>query len=249
MAVNEEWVIGIHAVTEFLQQYPDQIKKVLIQKGRTDARLNNLVALIESAGIYVEPVERKKLDQQISGSHQGVAALCLLKENHHDEKYLWSLLDSLDHDPLILVLDEVTDPHNLGACLRTADAAGVDAVIITKNRSAPLNMTVRKVASGAAETVTLVTVTNLSRTIKAMQARGVWVVGTAGEATKSIHSQELTGALALVMGSEGKGLRRLTREDCDFLVSIPMAGSLSSLNVSVATGVCLFEAQRQRLKP
>ena len=247
MAVNEQWVMGIHAVTELLHQYPDQIKKVLVLSGRTDSRLTTLMALVESVGLQIEQVDRKTLDKQVGGSHQGVAALCSFQDNSHDEKFLWSLLDSMDHDPLILVLDEITDPHNLGACLRTADAAGVDAVVITKNRSAPLNMTVRKVASGAAETVTLVPVTNLSRTIKAMQERGIWVVGTAGEAPKSIHSQDLTGPLALIVGSEGKGMRRLTREDCDFLVSIPMAGSLSSLNVSVATGVCLFEAMRQRL--
>ncbi len=248
MAVHEQWVMGIHAVKELLHQYPDQIKKIMVQKGRSDARLNALMTLAESSGINVTAVERKILDQQVGSAHQGVAAQCSLQDNGHDEKFLWSLLDSLDHDPLILVLDEITDPHNLGACLRTADAAGVDAVIITKNRSAPLNMTVRKVASGAAETVTLVTVINLSRTIKALQGKGIWVVGTADEAAKSIHSQDLTGPLALVMGSEGRGMRRLTREDCDFLVSIPMVGSLSSLNVSVATGVCLFEALRQRVK-
>ena len=144
------------------------------------------------------------------------------------------------------MLDEVTDPHNFGACLRSADAAGVDAVIVPKDRSAPLNQTVRKVASGAAETVPVVMVTNLSRSLKALQERGVWLCGAAGEAEKTLFQQDLTGPLALLMGSEGKGLRRLTREACDYLVAIPMAGEVSSLNVSVAAGVCLFEAVRQR---
>ena len=144
------------------------------------------------------------------------------------------------------MLDEVTDPHNLGACLRTADAAGVDAVIVPKDNSASLNMTVRKVASGAAEKVNLVAVTNLARTLAALQERGIWISGTAGEADHSLYQADFTGATAIVMGSEGKGLRRLTREHCDFLISIPMAGVVSSLNVSVAAGVCLFEAVRQR---
>ena len=153
----------------------------------------------------------------------------------------------LDNEMLMrYVLDEVTDPHNLGACLRSADAAGVDAVIVPKDRSAPLNLTVRKVASGAAETVPLFAVTNLSRTLKDLQQRGIWLCGTAGEAEKTLYQQDLTGPLAILMGSEGKGLRRLTRETCDYLVSIPMAGAVSSLNVSVAAGICLFEAVRQR---
>ncbi len=145
-----------------------------------------------------------------------------------------------------MVLDEITDPHNLGACLRSAGAAGVHAVIIPRDRSANLNATVRKVASGAAETVNLVVVTNLARCLQQLKERGIWLVGTDANAEKSLYEQELAGPLALVMGSEGRGLRRLTREKCDFLVSIPMAGAVSSLNVSVATGILLFEAIRQR---
>ncbi|MBL4819924.1 MAG: 23S rRNA (guanosine(2251)-2'-O)-methyltransferase RlmB [Gammaproteobacteria bacterium] len=241
-------VMGIHAVTELLNQHPTQIKQLLVQEGRSDARLKAVLTLADAAGISAETVARKDLDENVGGSHQGVAARCEFLDSTRDEKFLWTMLDNIQHDPLILVLDEITDPHNLGACLRTADAAGVDAVIIPKNRSAALNMTVRKVASGAAETVNLVAITNLSRTLKALQQRGIWVVGTAGEATKSLHEQDLTGPLAVVMGSEGHGLRRLTREGCDFLVSIPMSGKLSSLNVSVATGICLFEVLRQRQK-
>ena len=147
---------------------------------------------------------------------------------------------------LLLVLDEVTDPHNLGACLRTADAAGVHAVIVPKDRSAQLNMTARKVACGAAETIPFVAVTNLSRTLESLQERGIWIAGAAGEAQSTLYEIDLRVPIAIVMGSEGKGLRRLTREHCDYLMSIPMAGALSSLNVSVATGLCLFEAVRQR---
>jgi 23S rRNA (guanosine2251-2'-O)-methyltransferase len=156
------------------------------------------------------------------------------------------LLDRTEGPPLILVLDGVTDPHNLGACLRTADAAGALAVIVPKDKSATLTPTVRKVACGAAEVIPLVAVTNLARTLEKLQQRGLWVVGTAGEAEQELYQQDLTGPTILIMGAEGKGMRRLTREHCDYLVRLPMAGSVSSLNVSVATGVCLFEALRQR---
>jgi len=159
---------------------------------------------------------------------------------------LEELLERSERAPLILVLDGVTDPHNLGACLRTADAAGVTAVVIPKDKSATLTPVVRKVACGAAEVIPLVAVTNLARTLEKLQQRGLWVVGTAGEAEQQIYQQDLTGPLVMIMGAEGKGMRRLTRDHCDFLVKLPMAGSVSSLNVSVATGVCLFEAVRQR---
>jgi 23S rRNA (guanosine2251-2'-O)-methyltransferase len=159
---------------------------------------------------------------------------------------LEELLDRAEGPPLLLMLDGVTDPHNLGACLRTADAAGVQAVIIPKDKSASLNATVRKVACGAAEVIPLVAVTNLARTLEKLKKRGLWVVGTAGEAEQDVYDVDMTGPTVLVMGAEGKGMRRLTRELCDFLVRLPMSGSVSSLNVSVATGVCLFEAVRQR---
>ena len=159
---------------------------------------------------------------------------------------LLQFVEQSEQPSLILVLDGVTDPHNLGACLRSADAAGVHAVVVPKDKSADLSPTVRKVACGAAEVVPFVRVTNLSRTLEALKERGVWLFGAAGEAEKSIYDNDLTGSMALVMGAEGAGLRRLTREHCDHLVKLPMAGSVSSLNVSVATGVCLFEAVRQR---
>jgi 23S rRNA (guanosine2251-2'-O)-methyltransferase len=163
------------------------------------------------------------------------------------EAALDELLGRLEVPPFLLVLDGVTDPHNLGACLRSADAAGVDAVVVPRDKSADLNATSRKVACGAAEVVPFVRVTNLSRTLQALKARGVWLFGAAGEAEKSLYDNDLTLSMALVMGAEGSGLRRLTREQCDYLVRLPMSGSVSSLNVSVATGICLFEAVRQRL--
>jgi 23S rRNA (guanosine2251-2'-O)-methyltransferase len=162
------------------------------------------------------------------------------------ENELPEFLDALPHPAFLLILDGIQDPHNLGACLRTADAAGVDAVILPRDRSAPLNATVRKVACGAAEFVPVVRVTNLARIMRAIRDRGIWVYGAAGEAESTLYQTDLSGPLALVLGGEGKGLRRLTREHCDGLVSIPLDGSVSSLNVSVATGVCLFEARRQR---
>lgn len=243
--MKEQWVIGIHAVRELLQQ-DGNVKQLCIQAGRSDSRVEELIELATSAGIPVENMPRRALDQLVNGRHQGVAAQAVFSESTLHERDLRRLLEGLDHDPFLLVLDEVTDPHNLGACLRSADAAGVDAVIIPKDRSAPLNMTVRKVASGAAETIPLVAVTNLNRTLKELKEFGIWLCGTAGEAEKSLYQQDLTGPLALIMGSEGKGLRRLTQEACDFLVAIPMAGKVASLNVSVAAGVCLFEAVRQR---
>jgi len=162
------------------------------------------------------------------------------------EAMLDELLDRTEGAPLLLVLDGVTDPHNLGACLRTADAAGALAVLVPKDKSATLTPTVRKVACGAAEVIPLVAVTNLARTLEKLQQRGLWIVGTAGEAEQELYDQDLTGPTIIIMGAEGKGMRRLTREHCDYLVRLPMAGSVSSLNVSVATGVCLFEAMRQR---
>lgn len=261
---NKEWVYGIHAVSELLRQHPEDVLELLIQEDRDDSRINELKGLATAAGVTWQAVERRALDKRLrslqTGAgqqgaaqqgtvHQGVVALCRLGGSVLDERDLMLLLDSLAHPALLLVLDEVTDPHNLGACLRTADAAGVDALIVPKDRAAQLNMTVRKVACGAADTMPFVVVTNLSRTLEALRERGIWVAGAAGEADATIYSIDFKAPTAIVMGSEGKGLRRLTREHCDYLMSIPMAGALSSLNVSVATGLCLFEAVRQRRLP
>ncbi len=247
MSKQQEWVWGIHAVGELLRQRAPQVLKLLILAGRSDERINELRALALAAGLTVEEVDRKQLDKLAEGNHQGALALCEVNYGVRSEKQLAVALDSLaSQAPLILILDGITDPHNFGACLRSADAAGVAAVIVPKDKSAPLNATVRKVACGAAETVPIYAVTNLARTLETLKQRGIWLAGLAGEAKVSLSQQDLTGPLAIAMGSEGEGLRRLTREACDYLISIPMAGSVSSLNVSVATGVTLFEAVRQR---
>lgn len=272
----KEWVIGIHAVAEVLKTNPQDVVELLIQQERSDQRVDAIRQMAAEVGITATEVQKTTLEKRLQGAagrrdrrspdaagprapgpraeaprkvpvHQGVAVLCQWRDTTRDEAFLMKLLDGLGHPPLLLILDEITDPHNLGACLRTADAAGVDAVIVPKDNSAALNMTVRKVAVGAAEKVNLVAVTNLSRTLAALQERGVWIAGAAGEAGQSLYETDLKGPIALALGSEGKGLRRLTREHCDYLVSIPMAGVVSSLNVSVAAGVCLFEAVRQRM--
>jgi 23S rRNA (guanosine2251-2'-O)-methyltransferase len=238
-------VFGIHAVTTLLNRDPERVKRLFIVQGRVDPKVEKILALAEQAGIHVETISKHRLEERVDGVHQGVLAeakpLPIL-----GDKELFKLMDEVEHSPLLLVLDGVTDPHNLGACLRTADAAGVAAVIAPRDKSAPLNATAIKVACGAADAVPYFQVTNLSRTLNQLQERGVWVVGTAGEAEGSIYQTDLTGPLALVMGAEGKGMRRLTREQCDLLIKIPMAGEVSSLNVSVATGVTLFEIVRQR---
>lgn len=241
-----ELVYGIHAVDALLRNSPAAVQCLWVQAGREDKRMSAVLDLARNQGVQVERVGRAELDQRVNGRHQGVIAEVEGVSRQWDEKAILQLLDELDHPALILVLDGVTDPHNLGACLRSADAAGVDAVIVPRDKSADLNPTVRKVACGAAETVPFARVTNLSRTLQALQERGVWVYGAAGEAEKTIYNSDLSGSVALVMGSEGSGLRRLTRENCDHLIKLPMAGSVSSLNVSVATGVCLFEVVRQR---
>ncbi|ATZ95692.1 23S rRNA (guanosine(2251)-2'-O)-methyltransferase RlmB [Dickeya fangzhongdai] len=240
-----EIIYGIHAVKALLEQDPQRFLEVFTLKGREDRRLQPLIAELEASGITVQVANRQWLDDKVEGAvHQGIVAR--VKEGRqYQENDLPGLLASLD-TPFLLVLDGVTDPHNLGACLRSADAAGVHAVIVPRDRSAQLNATAKKVACGAAETVPLIRVTNLARTLRFLQEQNVWIVGTAGEADHTLYQSKLTGPLALVMGAEGEGMRRLTREHCDELISIPMAGSVSSLNVSVATGICLFEAVRQR---
>ena len=241
-----DWVYGIHAIESLLIHNHDSILQLYIQHGRGDQRMEAVLARAARLGIKVTEVSKAELDEKVDGVHQGVVAMCRELKLEKSEGFLKQLLDGLDHPPFLLALDGVTDPHNLGACLRSAEAAGVDAVIVPKDKSALMTPTVRKVACGAAEIVPFVAVTNLVRSLKVLQDRGIWVQGAAGEATQSLYKSDLRGPLALVMGSEGKGLRRLTREQCDSLFSIPMAGEVSSLNVSVSAGVCLFEAVRQR---
>ncbi|WP_115717388.1 23S rRNA (guanosine(2251)-2'-O)-methyltransferase RlmB [Gallaecimonas mangrovi] len=243
--MSQDWIFGIHAVEGAIERQPESLIKLWVARERHDQRLAEVLANAEAMGLAIEWVAKKTLDEKSKGAvHQGVMAQIKAAKALNENK-LAELLEQASQ-PLLLVLDGVTDPHNLGACLRTADAAGVAAVIVPKNNSASLNATVRKVACGAAETVPLVEVTNLARTLRSLKEQGIWVVGTAGETDKTLFGTKLTGPMALVMGAEGKGLRRLTREHCDELIAIPMAGLVSSLNVSVATGVCLFEIVRQR---
>lgn len=241
-----EVVYGIHALQSLLER-GEAPSELWLQSG-AEKRLEELAATAERLGARLVRQSRDRLDQITQGAaHQGVVAFCqpLVAEG---EESLWLKLRAwaAPTPPLLLVLDGVTDVHNFGACLRSADAAGVHGVIVAKDKAAPLNATVRKVACGAAEVVPVYQVTNLSRTLEKLKQEGVWIAGTAGEATTSLYALDFTGPMALVMGAEGKGMRRLTREACDHLVKLPMAGQVSSLNVSVATGICLFEAVRQR---
>lgn len=240
-----ELIYGLHAVQSLLKSSPQRVKELLALRGRDDQRIQKILGQAQKLAIPIRWQTRAELDKACDGNHQGVAVYASPGQTF-DEHFLWRLVEDSSEVPFLLILDGVTDPHNLGACIRSADAAGVHAVIVPKDNSAGLNETVRKVACGAADVVPLVPVTNLARTIKRLQELGVWVVGAAGEADINVYDGPLTGPLAIAMGAEGKGLRRLTREHCDHLVKIPMAGSVSSLNVSVATGVCLFEAVRQR---
>ena len=241
--MKNEFIYGIHTVTALLERAPERIETLQVLEGRGDKRMQQLLSEAERANIHIERVSRDVLDK-FDAKHQGVVAL-LANNFEYRETDLKGLIER-SASPLLLILDGVTDPHNLGACLRSADAAGVDAVIAPRDNAASLTPVVRKVACGAAEVIPFVQVTNLARTLRDLKEWGVWIVGTAGEAETLIYEQDLTGPIAIAMGAEGSGLRRLTREHCDFLVKLPMVGSVSSLNVSVATGICLFEAVRQR---
>lgn len=238
-------VYGLHAVQALLERDAGNIEKLLIAEQRKDKRLQSLLDKAARKNIHINFHPRAALDDiAAGGKHQGVIAYY----RGHDRQALdlAGILAEVEGDAFILVLDGVQDPHNLGACLRSADAAGVHAVLVPKDNSVGLTPVVHKVACGAAESVPLIEVTNLARSLDWLKQQGIWLVGADGEADTSIHDAKLNGPLALVMGGEGKGLRRLTREACDVLVKIPMQGSVASLNVSVAAGICLFEALRQR---
>jgi 23S rRNA (guanosine2251-2'-O)-methyltransferase len=239
---------GIHAVRVMLSRSPQRVRRVLVGPGRDAGRLAELKALAVRAGVEVASADAVLLDRLADGGrHQGVVAE-IVPQAGDPETQLEEALEAAQGPPLLLVLDGVQDPHNLGACLRSADAAGASAVIVPRDRAAGLTPVVRKVAAGAAETVPFVAVVNLARTLRELKERDIWLVGTDDSADKTLYDADLSGPIALVMGSEGEGMRRLTRECCDQLVSIPMAGAVESLNVSVATGVALFEAVRQRKK-
>lgn len=246
--MSEEFVFGWHAVDAVLKKEPERLQEVWIQKGRQDRRVQQITDGLDQLGVVWQVVHRKELDSRVAGAHQGIVAR-VAESRGWSEDDLFAMLASRSEPPLLLILDGVTDPHNLGACMRTADAAGVAAVIVPKDKSATLNPTARKVACGAAETVPFVRVTNLARCLRALQEKGIWLIGTAGEAGDSLYRADFNGPVGLVMGAEGKGMRRLTREHCDQLIKIPMQGLVDSLNVSVATGVCLYEAVRQRTGP
>jgi len=238
-------VFGLHAVQALLEKQPDRIIQLYVQKDRKDQKMQQALDLAQRHRIKIELLTRTELDRLTQNAvHQGLAASChkakTLSENDLDQ------LITKSEKPLFLILDGIQDPHNLGACLRCADAAGVDALIVPRDKSVSITSTVSKVACGAAETVPFVQVTNLARTLRDMKDQGVWLFGAAGEAENTLYQADFKQPAAIILGAEGQGLRRLTREHCDMLLTIPMRGSVSSLNVSVATGIFLFEALRQR---
>lgn len=243
--MKNKMIFGFHAVTARLRHDASSVEEIYIDAERHDRRMQEMLRAAEAAKVRIIQTEGQRLDGMVgTRRHQGVVAKAgeLSLARNLDE-----LLDAIEGPPLLLILDGVTDPHNLGACLRVADGAGAHAVIAPKDRAVGLNATAAKVASGAAETVPYITVTNLARTMRELKERDIWLIGTTDDAEKGLYEADFSGPAAIVMGSEGEGMRRLTRENCDVLVSIPMHGAVESLNVSVASGVCLYEARRQRI--
>lgn len=243
--MKSKMIFGFHAVTARLRHEAVSVEEIYIDSGRNDRRMQDLIHAAKAAKVRIIPCDDDRLNNMVgTRRHQGVVAKAgeLSLARNLDE-----LLDAIDGPPLLLILDGITDPHNLGACLRVADGAGAHAVIAPKDRAVGLNATAEKVASGAAETVPYITVTNLARTMRELKEREILLIGTTDDAELGLYQADFSGASAIVMGSEGEGMRRLTRENCDILVSIPMFGSVESLNVSVASGVCLYEARRQRI--
>ncbi|WP_040941498.1 23S rRNA (guanosine(2251)-2'-O)-methyltransferase RlmB [Xanthomonas campestris] len=247
MSKQNQWIVGVNAVASSVENDADNVREVLIEAGSKNPRLTEIEEQARRKGIDVRRVNTQALDG-VGGQvrHQGVAAR-YAAARLWAENELEGLVQAAQGRALVLILDGVQDPHNLGACLRSAAAAGVTAVVIPKDKSATVNATVRKTSAGAADRIPVVAVTNLARCLRDLQKQGVWLYGLAGEAEASLYSVDLRGNVGLVLGGEGDGLRRLTREHCDGLVKIPMPGDIESLNVSVATGVTLFEAVRQRL--
>ncbi len=240
---SHEIIYGIHAVEAALRNQPENVLQVFMQQGRNDKRIKKILDIAKNSGVSIQSISNEKLKEKCPRArHQGVVA-----EIRAGRSGTVTLDDVLEKESLLLlVLDEVQDPHNIGACLRTADAIGVDAVVVSKNRSPALTPVIRNVASGAAETVPYIMVSNIARALEKIKENNVWVMGTSGDASHTIYDCKVNNRLALVMGSEGKGMRRLSREACDELVSIPMQGSVESLNISVATAVCLYEIRRQQ---
>ncbi len=245
--MNVTKIFGIHAVQAALDFSADKIKHIWVDNQRQDKRLQPLLKQLKGLSLNIEKADRKRLDKLTDGkNHQGIVAEVELPGVHSEEE-LKHRVTTMDDMPFFLILDQVQDPHNLGACLRSADAAGVHGVIITKDNSAGITPTVCKVASGAAETMPVYQVTNLARTLRWMKEQNIWIVGSTGDTDQSIFKTDLNMPLAIVMGTEGTGMRRLTQEQCDFLVKIPMVGQVESLNVSVAAGIMIYEAFKQRI--
>lgn len=244
----DTWIIGLHAVRIALERAPELARELRVAGTRADRRAGAIVALAQAAGVAVTQVAAIALDAEPGGVHQGVA-LRAAAAGELAEEDLYARVEEAPRPPLLLLAEGITDPRNLGALLRAADGAGADAVVVPRSRSAPLSPAVYKTASGAATTMPVCRVANLARAIDRLKAHGVWVVGLADGATEAWHAVDLRGAVAIVVGAEGEGLKRLTRESCDFLASIPMAGAAESLNVAVAAGIALYEAVRQRSAP
>ena len=239
-------LVGFHAITSRLRQKPETVREIYVDAGRADARAKDLRALAQRLNVRVIPVDSARLDGMAGGTrHQGVVAQA---DPLQMPQFIEDVLEGLAEPPLLLILDGVQDPHNLGACLRVADGAVAHAVIAPKDRSVGLTTAAAKVASGAAESVPYIVVTNLARTMRELKERNIWLVGADDAAPEPLYKARLEGALGWVLGAEGEGLRRLTKDTCDYLVSIPMMGSVESLNVSVASGICLYEARRRRMK-
>lgn len=244
MTAAPKILFGFHAVTVRLKTAPQSIHEIYVDASRRDQRMRQFTARAQEAGVRLIDSDDERL-HKLCGTHrhQGVVAKV---ESVAQARSLDDLLDGLNEPPLLLVLDGVTDPHNLGACLRVADGAGAHAVVAPKDHAVGINATVAKVASGAAETVPYFMVTNLARTLNELKERNIWIIGTSDDAPKTLYEVDLKGPVALVLGAEGAGMRQLTRKTCDELVNLPMRGAVESLNVSVASGVCLYEALRQR---
>lgn len=249
MSKQLHWVLGHHAVDALLRVNPERAVTLYVVLNPNNASQKAILEKASSIDLAFHPVDKKELSKRCdSEQHQGIAVQAKPRQDGGDQElqfFVERLMQA--KTPLLLILDQIQDPHNFGACLRTADAAGVDALIVAKDNTSPVTAVVQKVASGAAETMPVYRVSNLARCMDSLKQLGIWMIGTSDKADHSIYKENLTGALALVMGSEGKGLRNLTEKKCDALVSLPMSGKVvSSLNVSVATGICLYEAVRQR---
>lgn len=238
-AARTEWIYGLHSAESRIARAPESILEAYLDENRRDARMHKLQQALQENDIAHQSVSKRDLNNMVEGNHQGVILKVKIAAQK-SEKALYALIEGLEHPPFLLILDQITDPHNLGACIRTADGAGVDAVILPKDGACPINETVRRVASGAAESVAVFYVTNLARCLKEIKNLGVWVVGLSDAAEQSLVDCELKPPMAMVLGAEGKGMRKLTQQHCDQLICIPMKGAVSSLNVSVATGVVLY---------